>query len=158
MRFVIADTGPIHYLILIERIELLPRLCETVAVPAVVQSELGHGLAPLPVRRWIANPPAWLQIVNTPETSPAAGLHKGEAAAIALAVSLSADLLLMDDRRGVLAAERQGIRVTGTLGVLDIAADRGLIDFAEAIQRLETTTFRKPPVLLQALLDKHKRR
>lgn len=35
-------------------------------------------------------------------------------------------------------------------------ADRGLIDFAEAIHRLETTTFRKPIPLLQALLDKHK--
>ena len=76
----------------------------------------------------------------------------------ALAASLDADLVLMNDRRGVLAAERQGIRVTGTLSVLDIAADRGLIDFAEAIQRLETTTFRKPFSLLQALLDKHKTR
>ena len=34
------------------------------------------------------------------------------------------------------------------LGVLDIVADSGLIDFAEAIHRLETTTFRRPILLL----------
>jgi predicted nucleic acid-binding protein len=57
----------------------------------------------------------------------------------------------MDDRRGVLSAERPGISVAGTLGVLNIAADRGLIDFAEVIQRLDTNLFRKTPVLLQGL-------
>jgi len=155
VQLVIADTGPINYLILIEHIDLVPCLCGTVVLPAVVQAELADELAPLPVRRWISNPPAWLHIVSTPEMFLGAGLHKGEAAAIALAASLGADLVLMDDRRGVLAAERLGIRVTGTLGVLDIAADRGLIDFAEAIHRLETTTFRKPVLLLRALLDKH---
>lgn len=158
MRLVIADTGPINYLILIEHIDLLPRLCETVVLPSLVQAELADELAPLPVRRWIGNPPAWLQIVRTAESFPADGLHKGEAAAIALASSLGADLLLMDDRRGVRAAELQGIRVTGTLGVLDLAAERGLIDFCQAIARLETTTFRKPSWLLQALLEKHRSR
>jgi predicted nucleic acid-binding protein len=157
VQLVIADTGPINYLILIEHIDILPRLSETVVLPAVVRDELADQFAPPAVRQWIANPPAWLQIAQAPATVPIAGLHKGEAAAIALAASLSADLLLMDDRRGVLAAERQGLRVTGTLGVLDIAADLGLINFAEAIRRLETTSFRKPVALLQALLDKHRK-
>jgi hypothetical protein len=39
---------------------------------------------------------------------------------------LSGDLLLIDDRAGVRAAKRRGLRVTGTLGVLDLAAERGL--------------------------------
>lgn len=59
-------------------------------------------------------------------------------------------------RRGVRAAERQGLRVTGTLGVLDLAAERGLLDFAQAIQFLEATTFRRPMALLETLLLKHK--
>lgn len=158
MQLVIADTGPVNYLILIDCIDLLPRLCGTVVLPEVVLTELANECAPLPVRRWIAGPPDWLQIMSTPEAAPMAGLHKGEAAAIALATSLAADLLLMDDRRGVLAAERQGIRVTGTLGLLDIAAERGLIDFAEAVRKLEVTTFRKPHLVLQTLLDKHTNR
>jgi predicted nucleic acid-binding protein len=155
VKLVIADTGPVNYLILIDCIDLLPRLCETVVLPEVVQKELANECAPLPVRRWIASPPDWLQVMNTTEAAPLAGLHKGEAAAIELASVLTADLLLMDDRRGVLAAERTGIRVTGTLGVLDIAAERGMIDFAQAIRKLEKTTFRKPRLVLQALLEKH---
>jgi predicted nucleic acid-binding protein len=50
----------------------------------------------------------------------------------------------------------KGLRVTGTLGLLDLAGDRGLIDFAEAIRRLERTNFRTPRVVLEALLSKHK--
>jgi predicted nucleic acid-binding protein len=46
----------------------------------------------------------------------------------------------MDERDGVRAAKRKGLRVTGTLGVLDIAAERGSIDFGQAIKRLENTT------------------
>ena len=85
------------------------------------------------------------------------GIHKGEAAAIALASLLHADLLLMDDRKGVIAAERQGLNVTGTLGVLDFAAGRGLLDFTQAVSALKRTTFRMPFALLDELLNKHER-
>jgi predicted nucleic acid-binding protein len=50
---------------------------------------------------------------------------------------MSADLLLIADRTGVDVARRQGVRVTGTLGVLDLAAEQGLVDFAGAIFALE---------------------
>ena len=70
---------------------------------------------------------------------------------------MHADLLLIDDRRGIRAAKQQGLRVTGTLGVLDLAAERGLVDFDHAIRMLETTSFRRPEALLQALLNKHVR-
>jgi predicted nucleic acid-binding protein len=83
------------------------------------------------------------------------GLDEGEAAAIALATSLGADLLLMDDRKGAIVARSKGLRVTGTLGVLDIAAERGLVDFAQAINRLRRTTFRIPGALLDSLLKKY---
>ncbi len=61
----------------------------------------------------------------------------------------------MDDRKGVIVAERKGLTVTGTLGVL--AADRGLVDFSQAIKKLEGTSFRRPEVLLDSLLKKHAR-
>lgn len=158
MRLVIADTGPINYLILIGHIEILPGVFERVVLPGTVQTELSDPVAPPPVQRWIAAPPAWLEVIVTEGLAPVndAGLHKGEAAAIALAASLQADLLLMDERRGVRAAERRGLRVTGTLGVLDLAAERGLLDFGQAIQLLEATTFRRPTALLEALLLKHR--
>ena len=143
MRLVIADTGPIHYLILIDHVDILPRLFERVVLPSAVLAELSHPFAPASVRRWAAAVPL------------SAGIHKGEAAAIALATAIRADLLLMDDRKAVIAAEKQGLNITGTLGVLDLAAELGLIDFAEAAMALELTTFRMPLALLEALLNKH---
>lgn len=158
MRLVVADTGPINYLVLIDQVDVLPRLSNSILLPEAVRDELSSNLAPPSVRNWILNPPAWLRVTPAPQPVDGSGLHKGEAAAIALAANLGADLVLMDDRRGVLAAERLGLRVTGTLGVLDIAADLGLIDFAEAIRRLESTTFRRPVHVIRSLLAKHQPR
>jgi predicted nucleic acid-binding protein len=39
-------------------------------------------------------------------------LDPGEQAAIALAVAIKADLVLMDDRAGVAAARKKGLRAT----------------------------------------------
>ena len=160
MRLVIADTGPLNYLILIERIGLLPVLFERVVLPTTVQSELASRKAPPFVRHWIANLPAWLEVRDAPlsqgEDASLKGIDAGEKAAIRLAVSLHADLLLMDDRKGVNAARRAGLRVTGTLGILDLAAQRGMADFAQAVEQLRRTNFRVPHALLDALLEKHR--
>jgi predicted nucleic acid-binding protein len=63
----------------------------------------------------------------------------------------------MDDRKGVIAAEKLGLNVTGTLGVLDLAAEHLLLDFTQAVKALALTTFRMPFALLGELLDKHER-
>lgn len=126
MRLVIADTGPINYLVLIGNIDLLPALFERVILPSAVESELADPDAPLSVRNWIADPPAWLEIHEAPirqfDGASVEGIDEGKTAAIALAISLDADLVLMDDRKGVAVARRKGLRVTGTLGALDLAA------------------------------------
>jgi predicted nucleic acid-binding protein len=54
----------------------------------------------------------------------------------------------MDDREGVAAARSKGLRVTGTLGIFDFAAERDPIDFAQAVKKLERTSFRRPEALL----------
>jgi predicted nucleic acid-binding protein len=73
---------------------------------------------------------------------------------LSLATALHADLLLMDERKGVRAAEKKGLRVTKTLGVLDLAAERGLVDLGKAINKLECTNFRRPEALIDALKKK----
>ncbi|HZL56026.1 MAG TPA: DUF3368 domain-containing protein [Bryobacteraceae bacterium] len=70
-----------------------------------------------------------------------ARLDAGEEDAIALAVQLHADLLLMDDEDGVLAARGKGLEVTGTLGVLSRAAQRQLLDLEDAFKRIKRTNF-----------------
>lgn len=84
------------------------------------------------------------------------GLDPGETDALALAISLHADLVLIDERAGFQVARQLGLDATGTLGVLDRAADRGLVDFAAAIRALEQTSFRRPAMILRALLAKHR--
>jgi predicted nucleic acid-binding protein len=159
-RLVVADTGPLNYLILIEAIEVLPRLFEQVLVPAAVYDELAHADAPAPVRVFIVQKPAWLEVRPNPDRGDDDAtdsiLDEGERAAIALATKIDADLILMDDRVGVAIAHRHGLSVTGTLGVLDLAARRGLVDLASAFAKLRATNFRYPPEIMDALLEQHR--
>ncbi|MGA3309147.1 MAG: DUF3368 domain-containing protein [Xanthobacteraceae bacterium] len=160
MRLVVADTGPLNYLVLIEAIDVLPRLFEQILVPAAVYDELAHADAPAPVRVFIAQKPAWLEVRPNPDRSGDdaidSTLDEGERAAIALATTIGADLILMDDRAGVAVAYRHGLSVTGTLGVLDLAARRGLVDLATSFAKLKATNFRYPPEIMDALLAQHR--
>jgi predicted nucleic acid-binding protein len=154
---VVADAGPLHYLVLIGEADFLPLLFTTVLVPEIVRDELSRARTPQAVRAWIAAAPAWIRIVPTPplETLPLPDLGAGERAAIALALARRADLILMDDRRGVAAAGNHGFVSIGTIGLLDRAAQRGLIDLTTAVTRLKGTNFRYRKELLDALLARH---
>ena len=67
-------------------------------------------------------------------------------------MQLSADLVLIDERDGRMAAQACGLIVAGTLRVLADASEMGLIDLAEAFARLQTTTFRVDTRLMELLL------
>jgi predicted nucleic acid-binding protein len=157
VRLVVADTGPLHYLLWIGHIDLIPKLFEKVILPLEVRDELSHAEAPAVVRSWIAEPPAWLMVLpaKAATTDPLLlRLDDGERAAITLAASVKADAILMDDRAGVAAARQKGFAVMGTLGILDAAARRGLVEMAEALERLRGTNFRFREELFEALLKK----
>jgi predicted nucleic acid-binding protein len=152
---VVSDTTPLNYLILIEQIDLLPRLYGQVFVPTTVAHELQHLRAPAAVREWIAHPPAWLEIrgVDIAEESGAL-LDAGELAALTLAEELHADLVLMDDRSGYEEAIRRNLRTVGTLGVLADAASQQLIDLPQILLQLQQTNFFISPQVLQSLSNR----
>jgi predicted nucleic acid-binding protein len=82
-------------------------------------------------------------------------LHAGERDAIALALRLQANALVIDERRGREAAEKRGLKVIGTVGVIAAAHEGGLLDLTEAFARLRQTTFHVSPKLLAAILRKY---
>jgi predicted nucleic acid-binding protein len=59
---IVADTSPINYLVLIEQIDILPRLYMRVLIPPAVLDELKHAAAPSQVRKWTESHPAWLEV------------------------------------------------------------------------------------------------
>ncbi|MDZ7962568.1 MAG: DUF3368 domain-containing protein [Aulosira sp. DedQUE10] len=152
---VVSDTSPINYLLLINQLDLLPRLFEQIIIPDVVGDEMLDLDAPKVLQQWITQPPHWLMIQTVSvidETLNA--LDAGEQAAISLAQALPADLLIIDERLGRKVASERGLPIIGTLGILDEAATQGFIDLAETIAQLQQTNFRVSRRIIQALLQR----
>src|SRR5437879_1236666 len=105
---VVADAGPLHYLVLIDCADILPSLFGRVLVPVAVRDELIHTGSPKKVKDWILQPRQWLEITSVVNLQPVRGLHQGEAAALQLALERKAAAVLMDDMDGRAAARRLG--------------------------------------------------
>jgi predicted nucleic acid-binding protein len=141
---VVADTTPLNYLVLIGEIDLLPALYRQVLIPTEVHRELQRRQTPLAVQTWAHDLPLWCQlraVVSEPDPS-LNELDAGERGAIQLALETGVDTLLIDDSEGRREAILRHLKVTGTVAVLEIAAQRGLVDFRAALHRLEQTNFR----------------
>jgi predicted nucleic acid-binding protein len=154
---VVSDTSPLNYLILIGQINVLPTLYGRVFIPQSVYDELGALEAPEAVREWRAKLPDWIEVPSEQPT-PDIGLshlHAGERDAIFLALKIQADALIIDERRGREEAEKRGLKVIGTLGIIVAAHERGLLDLTETVDRLRQTTFHVSAKLLAAILRKY---
>lgn len=152
---VVSDASPLNYLVLIDAAHVLPALFGNVIIPQAVYDELSTPSAPDLVRHWIAHRPDGLLVrraiaKSDPELQP---LDSGEREVILLAEDLRADLIILDERAARQIATRRGLRVTGTLGVLNFAGHRDLLDITETVARLQRTSFRAAPKLYKWLLD-----
>ena len=152
---VIADTSPLNYLVLIGAVELLPTLYHSVIIPQAVFAELHAEETPQLVKEWIDSSPSWLEVKQADKTEPAwlENLDAGEREVIILAERLMADALIIDDRDGRKEALQRGIKVIGTLGILNDAAIQGLIDLPAVLTKLRQTSFRADTRLIIALLE-----
>lgn len=151
---IISNTTPLNYLVLIEQQDLLRALFGRVIIPQGVLEELQRDKTPQTVKEWVAKRPEWLEVraVQSASSREPDNLDAGEREALLLAEEISADALLMDDKDGRKEAAKRNMVIIGTLGVIEQAAERGLIDLTEVIERLRQTTFRAPKEIVAAML------
>jgi predicted nucleic acid-binding protein len=105
----------------------------------------------------MARAPPWLSVVPVESDKVQAitdDLDLGERAAIALAATIHADLLLIDEAAERAEARRRNLRVTGTLGVLRVASELGLLDVPGLIVRIKATSFDADDALLTAVFGR----
>lgn len=154
---VVADTSPINYLVLIGQIDLLEQLYARILMPPAVLAELKHPMAPKSVRDWASSAPDWVKVLTPRSTLIIGQLDLGESEAIALATEMDAAVVLIDEQAGKQEAVRRGLRVAGTLSVLDEADQAGLVNFDHAVALLRTTSFRLSQAVLTEIKQKRSR-
>lgn len=158
MKGVVADTTPLNYLILIRQSEILASLFEQVLIPQAVPNELRHPKAPEAVSHWLRSLPSWLVATTVQEIDETIMLGQGENEAISLAIERHVPVVLIDERRGRAAAESRGLLAVGTLNLIDLADEQGLLDGIQALHDLRQTTFRADSELLERFESKIKSR
>lgn len=120
MAIVVSDTSAIRALHHLDLLGVIRPLYGELIVPVSVHNELRQ-----PRRRFVAIDLVGLGIasVQSPKGEDLSrvetlGLDAGETEAIALALSIHADYLLIDEQDGRAAARRLGLRIAGVVAVL----------------------------------------
>ncbi|MFK7972191.1 MAG: DUF3368 domain-containing protein [Bacteroidia bacterium] len=118
-KLIISDASPLIALEDIGQLHLLKQLYKQVIITDVVRDEIQADL------------PSWIEVTANYDISQfrvlSLELDKGEASAIALALKNPELPIIIDERKGRLVAKRLNLRVTGTIGLLIKAKQKGLL-------------------------------
>jgi predicted nucleic acid-binding protein len=125
---VIANNTPLVALWILGRLDLLRDLFGEVLIPQAVYSEFlaterGMRQAALEQAPWIRAVP----LANPRRAQIYIGLDQGEAEVLVLAEERDSRLVIVDERKGRRYAQRLGLPLTGTMGLLLLAKEKGLI-------------------------------
>lgn len=127
---VVSDSSPLIALSAVGRLELLKDLFGTVLIPEAVYAEVARTGAGLPGEREVGEAD-WITVrpVGNAGLVRVLGLDldPGESEAIVLAMESGADLLLVDERKARRVASQLGLNVVGTIGLLVLAKQKGLL-------------------------------
>ncbi len=153
-RPVVLNNTPLVALWALGRFDLLRDLFHEVLIPHAVEAEF---LATQAESRQAALASApWIKsvVLKNPRRALAyAGLDQGEAEVLALAEERDARLTVIDEKKARRYAQRMGLSLTGTLGVLLLAKEAGLIESVAAwMSRLQEAGLFLSPALVQEAL------
>ena len=154
---VVSNASPLIYAAKIGFLESLEKLYGTILIPPTVYNEVVEKGAKkkaadaLVIKESVTK--GCLQVVDLNKRAKAEGkvltktqdISIGEAEAIALAKQVKAELLIIDERGGTLAARVWGVKTVGLLGVIIEAMSQDVITFEELkkyYNRLTETEFR----------------
>jgi predicted nucleic acid-binding protein len=129
-----------------------------VVIPPTVFRELQQPNTPPLVQQWARSLPTWAAVQAPKTLNLSLDVDAGELEAICLACEIKAAAVLMDDRAGRSAALHCGLAVIGTIGLLERAAARGLLELPDTMARLRQTNARLDPELIRAALERDKTR
>lgn len=145
---VVSNSSPLVYLAALDDFDLLRALFDEVAIPPAVFQEVAVDGAKFPVARQVIEARGtWIYMRSLRDDSQTAefgkaGLHAGESEALALALELQSEALLMDDGDAVKFARELGINVIRTTGIYRLAKQRGLIErLAPKLDELRSAGF-----------------
>jgi predicted nucleic acid-binding protein len=132
---IVSNTTPLSSLHKIGKAHLLGQMYGRVVIPSEVAAELDQAG---PIHEVWRRQLGFVDVVNPTAGDPVMTLltsevDRGEAAAIALARQVSSELLIIDDMAGRRLAQKLGLTITGTVGVVLAAAERRLIDAPFAV-------------------------
>lgn len=150
---VIADTGPINYIVQLGLLSELQAIYGSIILPQAVFDELRNPRAPSKVKDWTSSLPDWVEVRKPRLADPhlPGQLGAGETEAINLAIELNAGMLLIDDLPGRRAAHERGIPVTGTLTIIVQAAILSSFDLEPVLQQLRSLGFRVSDAVLDSI-------
>jgi len=156
---VVSNTSPILNLAIVGQLELLRQQFGEILIPKAVLDELKVD-EERPGSQAICEAIAsgWIQVQEA-SNEPLVQLLKqildqGEAEAIALAIDLKADWMLLDEREGRKVAKSLGLNVTGILGILLRTKQLGELESLQPVidELINKAGFRIAPELLAQIL------
>lgn len=155
-RIVVIDSSPLIGLAMVDGLQWLPKLFDTVFLPDTVRQEVlpnkaapgEQAIAQAIGAGWIK---VWPEII---EPLLDIDLDAGETDCINLGLRYADQvLLIMDERAGRAVAKEKGLRVIGTAAIIGLAKKRDLIPSARAVfEVLHRSDFRISAAVINQVL------
>jgi len=144
-KVIITDTSCFSLLLKLNALDLLRQLSQEVVTTPEIAEEFDHPLPVWVIVKKVINISLQQEFLNY--------VDLGEASAIALASEIAYDFIILDDAEARKFAEKKGMAVKGTIGLLLIAKKTGFIPLLKPyFDQIQRTNFRVSQTILDLVL------